>query len=31
MLERHAGSIVTVALAGIAAYVGARAGSRPRR
>jgi uncharacterized protein len=31
MLGRHAGSIATVALAGVAAYVGARAGARPRR
>lgn len=31
MLQRHAGSIATVALAGVAAYLGARAGSRPRR
>jgi hypothetical protein len=31
MLQRHAGSLTTVAFAGLAAYVGARAGSRPRR
>lgn len=30
MLARHAGSITTVALAGVAAYVGARAGARTR-
>jgi carbon monoxide dehydrogenase subunit G len=31
MLERHAGSLATVALAGVAAYLGARAGTRSRR
>jgi carbon monoxide dehydrogenase subunit G len=31
MLQRHSGSLATVALAGIAAYLGARAGSRSRR
>ena len=31
MLERHAGSLATVALAGVAAYLGARAGARSRR
>lgn len=31
MLQRHAGSLTTVVFAGLAAYVGARAGSRPRR
>ncbi len=31
MLGRHAGSIATVALAGVAAYLGARAGARPPR
>ena len=30
MLKRHAGSITTVALAGVAAYLGARAGARTR-
>lgn len=30
MLQRHAGSIATVALAGVAAYIGARAGTRAR-
>ena len=30
MLGRHAGSIATVALAGVAAYLGARAGARAR-
>lgn len=30
MLGRHAGSITTVALAGVAAYLGARAGARTR-
>jgi hypothetical protein len=28
MLQRHRGSIVTIALAGLAAYAGARAGAR---
>lgn len=31
MLARHAGSIATVTLAGVAAYLGARAGARSRR
>ena len=30
MLQRHAGSIATVTLAGVAAYLGARAGARAR-